>query len=139
MALEAILRRAKVDVTTHGFCSSFRDWAGDNTAFARDVVEAWDKTSTLRESLLVWKTMTGSYNDLDRRPSIAHGMGELETVHRTRHVDIGKYHTNVAAALKYLDGFVSVGGLKDLKACFLSHFDGAPSNRQSENNGAHDR
>jgi integrase len=40
MALEAVLRRAKIDVTPHGFRSSFRDWAGDNTAFARDVVEA---------------------------------------------------------------------------------------------------
>jgi integrase len=39
-ALGALLRRAKVDVTTHGFRSSFRDWAGDSTAFARDVVEA---------------------------------------------------------------------------------------------------
>jgi integrase len=39
-ALEAVLRGAKVDVTTHGFRSSFRDWAGDSTAFARDVVEA---------------------------------------------------------------------------------------------------
>jgi integrase len=39
-ALEAVLRRAKVDVTTHGFRSSFRDWAGDSTPFARDVVEA---------------------------------------------------------------------------------------------------
>lgn len=40
MALEAVLRRATVDVTTHGFRSSFRDWAGDSTPFARDVVEA---------------------------------------------------------------------------------------------------
>jgi integrase len=39
-ALEAVLRRAQVDVTTHGFRSSFRDWAGDSTPFARDVVEA---------------------------------------------------------------------------------------------------
>jgi integrase len=39
MALEAVLRRSKVDVTTHGFRSSFRDWAGDHTAFPRDVVE----------------------------------------------------------------------------------------------------
>ena len=40
MALDAVLRRAKVDFTVHGFRSSFRDWAGDSTAFARDVVEA---------------------------------------------------------------------------------------------------
>jgi integrase len=39
-ALALVLRRAKVAVTTHGFRSSFRDWAGDSTPFARDVVEA---------------------------------------------------------------------------------------------------
>jgi integrase len=40
MALEAVMRRAQVDCTVHGFRSSFRDWAGDSTNFARDVVEA---------------------------------------------------------------------------------------------------
>jgi integrase len=40
VALQAVLQRAQVDVTTHGFRSSFRDWAGDSTPFARDVVEA---------------------------------------------------------------------------------------------------
>jgi integrase len=40
MTLTAVLRRADADVTVHGFRSSFRDWAGDCTAFARDVVEA---------------------------------------------------------------------------------------------------
>ena len=38
--LARVLRRMKIDVTTHGFRSSFRDWAGDSTAFPRDVVEA---------------------------------------------------------------------------------------------------
>ena len=32
--------RMKIDFTVHGFRSAFRDWAGDSTAFARDVVEA---------------------------------------------------------------------------------------------------
>jgi integrase len=39
-ALSLVLRRAGVAVTVHGFRSSFRDWAGDTTPFARDVVEA---------------------------------------------------------------------------------------------------
>jgi integrase len=38
--LARVLRRIKADVTGHGFRSSFRDWAGDRTPFARDVVEA---------------------------------------------------------------------------------------------------
>jgi integrase len=40
MSLMAVLRRTKAAVTTHGFRSSFRDWAGDHTLFPRDVVEA---------------------------------------------------------------------------------------------------
>lgn len=40
MALEMLLRRMKVDVTVHGFRSSFRDWTGDCTAFPREVAEA---------------------------------------------------------------------------------------------------
>jgi integrase len=40
MAMEMILRRMKANITTHGFRSSFRDWAGDQTHFPREVVEA---------------------------------------------------------------------------------------------------
>lgn len=40
MSLTALLRRLKLDVTVHGFRSSFRDWAGDATAFPREVAEA---------------------------------------------------------------------------------------------------
>lgn len=40
MSLTALLRRLKVDATAHGFRSSFRDWAGDRTAFPREVAEA---------------------------------------------------------------------------------------------------
>jgi integrase len=39
--LKAALRRAGAgDYTPHGFRSSFRDWAGDETDFAREVAEA---------------------------------------------------------------------------------------------------
>lgn len=40
MALEMCLRRMAVSVTPHGFRSSFRDWAGNETEFAREVAEA---------------------------------------------------------------------------------------------------
>ena len=40
-SLEAVLERLKIKdgVTVHGFRSSFRDWAGDQTNFPRDVIE----------------------------------------------------------------------------------------------------
>jgi len=41
MAMEMVLRRMKVeDVTVHGFRSSFRDWAGNETEFPRELAEA---------------------------------------------------------------------------------------------------
>jgi integrase len=40
-AMLALLDRMnRRDITVHGFRSSFRDWAGDQTAFPRDVIEA---------------------------------------------------------------------------------------------------
>jgi integrase len=41
MAMEMVLRRMNLDsVTVHGFRSAFRDWAGNETHFAREVAEA---------------------------------------------------------------------------------------------------
>lgn len=40
MALEMVLRRMNADVTVHGFRSAFRDWAGESTAFPREIAEA---------------------------------------------------------------------------------------------------
>jgi integrase len=39
-AFERVLERMGRDVTTHGFRSGFRDWAGDKTEFPREVAEA---------------------------------------------------------------------------------------------------
>ena len=41
MAMTALLRRMKrEDITVHGFRSTFRDWAAENTAHSREVAEA---------------------------------------------------------------------------------------------------
>jgi integrase len=41
MAMEMMLRRMKVqDATVHGFRSSFRDWAGNESSFPREIIEA---------------------------------------------------------------------------------------------------
>ena len=40
MSLTAVLRRMdRGDITAHGFRSTFRDWASESTAYARDVAE----------------------------------------------------------------------------------------------------
>lgn len=40
MALAMVLRRLKVDATVHGFRSSFRDWAAEQSSMPREVAEA---------------------------------------------------------------------------------------------------
>lgn len=40
MAMDMTLRRMNVDVTVHGFRSSFRDWAGEESHFPREIAEA---------------------------------------------------------------------------------------------------
>lgn len=40
MTLTAVLRRmSRSDITAHGFRSTFRDWAGETTAYPREVIE----------------------------------------------------------------------------------------------------
>ena len=39
MAFLQFLRRNKLEITAHGFRSSFRDWAAETTSFAREVAE----------------------------------------------------------------------------------------------------
>jgi integrase len=39
MAMEMVLRRMSVEVTVHGFRSTFRDWAGNETHFPRELAE----------------------------------------------------------------------------------------------------
>ncbi|WP_374473410.1 tyrosine-type recombinase/integrase [Arenimonas sp.] len=39
MALSAVLKRMEVEVTVHGMRSTFRDWAGETTAFDRETIE----------------------------------------------------------------------------------------------------
>jgi integrase len=39
MAMDMLLRRMGQDVTVHGFRSSFRDWAGNETHFPRELPE----------------------------------------------------------------------------------------------------
>jgi integrase len=40
MAMTYVMERLNQSVTIHGFRSSFRDWAGETTAFAHDICEA---------------------------------------------------------------------------------------------------
>jgi integrase len=39
MAMAMLLRRMKVEITVHGFRSSFRDWASETTGFPHEVCE----------------------------------------------------------------------------------------------------
>ena len=39
MSMTMVMRRLKQDFTVHGFLSAFRNWASEETSFAREVAE----------------------------------------------------------------------------------------------------
>jgi hypothetical protein len=57
-----------------------------------------------------------------------HGTGQLKTVHRTRHLNVGEYHPDIVATLKDLNCFIGVSSLKDLEARVFSNLNGVQAN-----------
>ena len=69
MAFDMLLRRMGKEVTTHGFRSTFRDWAGNETSFPRELAEhalahvigdkaeqAYRRSSALKGGASLWKS-----------------------------------------------------------------------------------
>jgi hypothetical protein len=58
MAMLELLRGMRGDgLTVHGFRSTFRDWAGDRTNYAREVIEHYRRSAALekrRELMEAW-------------------------------------------------------------------------------------
>src|SRR5580704_18697600 len=71
-----------------------------------------------------------SHDDLDRWPSVADRVGELEAIHRARHVNVGEDHADVPAVLQDPYGFIGVGGFDDRESRRLDRFDGAKPNQR---------
>jgi hypothetical protein len=75
-----------------------------------------------KETAAFWKIlvrrqfMSRSYDYVDRRPSMADGVGEFETVHRARHLNIGEHHLDISTTLQYPHRLVRILGFYDLEA-----------------------
>ena len=86
MAMEMMLRRMGTPVTVHGFRSSFRDWVGEETDFAREVAEAalahvvgdaterayrrGDALGRRRGLMEAWAAYCGSHGEPDATPAL---------------------------------------------------------------------
>jgi len=67
--------------------------------------------------------LAGGCDDLDRGPATPHRPGELQTVHRARHLDIRENHIDVAASFQNVDGFIGTARLDHLESCGGNHID----------------
>lgn len=54
---------------------------------------------------------------LDGWPPVPDEAGELQPIHRTRHLDIGEDDVDIGTGLEDRDGLVGVAGLNDFEAC----------------------
>jgi hypothetical protein len=83
------------------------------------------KPATLRKVGLFRVLPPRGDNDLDRRPSIAHGTSKFQPVNGPRHMNVGEYHADVVATLENFDCCVGIRGLNDLETFIFSDLHGA--------------
>src|SRR5580704_12642092 len=65
-----------------------------------------------------------SDEDLYRRPSIAHLVSQLQSVHASGHVDIREQHGDIRTSLQQGNGFVGITSFQRYETCLLDEFDG---------------
>jgi hypothetical protein len=63
---------------------------------------------------------------------------KLEAIHTARHLDVGKYDSDVQATFKNRNGFIRTRRLDDFK-CLFDHFDGVQPDQQFIFNDKDDR
>src|SRR6266436_9989495 len=60
-------------------------------------VGLWHEAAAFGQIVLSDTDEAGGCDDLDRRPSAPDTPGEVQAIHRARHLDIGEYDVNVGA------------------------------------------
>ena len=59
--------------------------------------------------------LTGHQDDLDQRPSLVDGVGELEAVHASGHLDVGEQQFDVGAGFEDRQRIVGIDGFNGVK------------------------
>lgn len=60
----------------------------------------------------------------DRWPAVANGSDKRQSIHRARHLHVGKHRGNIEIALQQGDSLVGIRGLKNLEAEIADHICG---------------
>lgn len=61
--------------------------------------------------------------DADGRPSVSDHGRKRQTIHRSRHLDIGENQHDIVALLKVLQRLIGRGGFQNAEARFLKYID----------------
>jgi hypothetical protein len=62
-------------------------------------------------SAVGWIHLAGNENDLDTRPAVVNGVGQLQAVHAARHLNVGKEQRYVGARFEYGECLIGIDGL----------------------------
>ena len=67
--------------------------------------------------------MTGYRDNLNWRPSVPNKMGELQPVHRARHLNVCEHNVNIGPCLQNRDSFIRIAGFNDVEPRIFDHLD----------------
>jgi hypothetical protein len=76
----------------------------------------WQEHAAIRQIVVADHDPTRGRHDLDRRPAVPNEPGQLQPVHRSRHLDIGEDDVDIWTLFQDGDGLVGIGRLDDLEA-----------------------
>jgi hypothetical protein len=77
-----------------------------------------------------WNIQTRSHNQMNRRPAIPYRMGQLQSVERTGHGDIGENSPDVIAGVQYLERNIGIPGLQNPIASVFQQLNGTHANER---------
>ena len=121
--LQAVPRQGPVEVgladATGSRAAGQLSKGGD---YLRQVVGLGEETAAFRQIVFTDADEAGSRNDLDRRPSPSDKSCELQPVHGTRHLNVGKNDVDVRPRFEYGNRFVGVRGLDNVEPGVTDHF-----------------
>jgi hypothetical protein len=81
-----------------------------------------EKYSVFRQIPIPTGEVPRGYDYLDRRPAAPHKAGELQSIHRSGHLDVGKDDMNVRPRFEDRYRFIGVASFDNIKPGILDHF-----------------
>ena len=101
-----------------------------NIGQLRRMIRLRDELDVRRHFISTWLSLTRADHNDCRRPAMPDVMGQCQSIHRSRHLDVGKNDPDIGSALQHANGFRGRPCLDAFETRFFQTVDNVHSNDQ---------